>query len=293
MAIDVNSNKYTFAFAAVMVIIVASVLAFASESLKDLQKANVKTEKKQNILASVGYTADATEAPKVYEDKLQAAFILNGQGEVVSEDKEAAFSVDVQKDYKSGLSKVYAQFRKGAAEWEWDGLRAELTSAEANYPLFKMETGSGKVAYVVPMVGTGLWGPVWGYVAVGEDGSTILGASFDHKTETPGLGAEINQGWFQEPFVGKQLLDENGAFVGVSVMKGGAKGSIHGVDAISGGTITSNGVTEMLQRTLRIYAPFFSTLSAPLAQPEMIEAVQDSTLEAISDTLAVQHSDTL
>lgn len=261
MAFDVNSNKYTFGFATVMVIVVASILAFASESLKEKQKANVRIEKMQNILSSVGYSASADEAESLYNDKLQAAFVLNGAGETVSEDKEQAFDVDVQKDYRGGLSKLYNKHRKGLTAWDWDGLQADLLEAGANYPLYKMVSANGDIAFVVPMVGTGLWGPVWGYVGVGEDGTTIKGASFDHKTETPGLGAEINQASFQRPFIGKQLMNEAGEYEGITVMKGGAKGSVHAVDAISGGTITSNGVTEMLQRTLYIYKPFFASLN--------------------------------
>jgi len=261
MAIDVNSNKYTFGFAAVMVIVVASILAFASESLKDRQKANVAIEKKQNILTSVGFTVSAEDAQAIYDAKLKQGYVLNGKGEVVAEDNDGAFAVDVQKDYRGGLAKAYARHRTGIADWNWDAMRAELADLGASYPLYKMETAKGDIAFVVPMVGTGLWGPIWGYVAVGEDGSTVLGASFDHKSETPGLGAEINQASFQRPFIGKQLLDNSGDFRGITVVKGGAQGSSHGVDAISGGTITSNGVTEMLQRTLQIYAPFFASLS--------------------------------
>jgi len=277
MAIDVNSNKYTFAFAAVMVILVASLLAFASESLKDKQKANVQIEKMQNILASVGHTPSVEEAAATFSAKVKRQIVLNGNGLEETASDRKAFDIDVQKDYRGGLSKTYAQFRKGTAEWEWDGLRAALTGGGAAYPLYEVETAKGETAYVVPMVGTGLWGPIWGYVAVGPDGTTVVGASFDHKTETPGLGAEINQPFFQDPFIGKQLLNESGAFVGISVVKGGAKGSIHGVDAISGGTITSNGVTEMLQRTLQIYAPFFAALKQ--ASPADEEVLEEEVLE--------------
>lgn len=279
MAIDVNSNKYTFGFAAVMVIVVASILAFASESLKDRQKANVSIEKKQNILTSVGFSVTADEAQATYDTKLKQGYVLNGKGEVVAEDNDGAFAVDVQKDYRGGLAKAYSSHRRGMADWNWDDMRSKLTELGASYPLYKMETSGGDIAFVVPMVGTGLWGPIWGFVAVGEDGSTVLGASFDHKTETPGLGAEINQASFQRPFVGKQLLDNTGKFQGITVMKGGAQGSVHGVDAISGGTITSNGVTEMLQRTLQIYAPFFASLSS-MKSTEMEEELQ----EEVEDT---------
>ena len=109
-------------------------------------------------------------------------------------------------------------------------------------------------------MGKGLWGPIWGYIALESDKNTVAGASFDHKGETPGLGAEINQGWFQEPFVGKKIFDESGDYQSIRVIKGGApEGDKHGVDAISGGTITSNGVTEMLVRTLKIYEPYLKS----------------------------------
>ncbi len=288
MAIDVNSNKYTFGFAAVMVIVVASILAFASESLKDRQKANVAIEKKQNILTSVGFSVTADDAQTTYDAKLKKGYVLNGKGEVVSEDNDGAFSVDVQKDYRGGLSKAYSRNRTGMASWNWDEMRAELTEMGASFPLYKMETAKGDIAFVIPMVGTGLWGPIWGYVAVGEDGSTVLGASFDHKTETPGLGAEINQASFQRPFIGKQLMDSNGEFKGITVMKGGAQGSVHGVDAISGGTITSNGVTEMLQRTLQIYAPFFASMSSTMpfdVEKEEYEEDMENQVEEESEQI--------
>lgn len=286
MAIDVNSNKYTFGFAAVMVIIVASVLAFASESLKEKQGDNVRIEKKQNILSSVGYAASAAEANAMYDEKLKQAVVLDGNGAVVSEDKEAAFNVDVMKDYKGGLAKIYSKNKKALADWDWATMRSELTAAGAEYPLYVIENADGELAYVVPMVGTGLWGPIWGYVAVAVDGSTILGASFDHKSETPGLGAEINQASFQRPFIGKKLIDEAGEFMGISVIKGGAgEGNDHGVDAISGGTITSNGVTEMLQRTLRIYEPYLKSLGA--AVKVVPEILPTDSLTLPTDSLVV------
>ena len=103
-----------------------------------------------------------------------------------------------------------------------------------------------------------MWGPIWGFIALESDMNTIHGASFGHKSETPGLGAEINTEAFQQQFVGKKILDASMNFVSVKVKKGGAApDDLHGVDAVSGGTITSNGVTEMLHRTLGSYMPYF------------------------------------
>ena len=131
---------------------------------------------------------------------------------------------------------------------------------ELIYPLFECEK-EGKKYYVMPMVGTGLWGPIWGYVSVGEDMNTIYGASFDHKTETPGLGAEIKMGFFEEPFQGQQIYNMKGEYVSISVEKGGAeKGNKNEVDGITGGTITSNGADEMLYRSIKIYTNYFEKI---------------------------------
>lgn len=227
---DVNSNKYTIGFSLVMVVIVALILAFTSESLKPMQKKNVELEKMQNILQSVGVSVSRTEAEANFKQFITEQIVLDLNGQKVDGD---AFNIDVLKEYKSGGQK--------------------------NFPIFVYEN-KGSKKFIIPLIGKGLWGPIWGYIALDEDKNTVAGASFDHKTETPGLGAEINQGWFQEPFIGKKVFDETGNYQSIKVIKGGAKdGDLHGVDAISGGTITSNGVTEMLQRTLKVYEPFLKS----------------------------------
>ncbi len=102
---------------------------------------------------------------------------------------------------------------------------------------------------VIPMHGNGLWGPIWGYLAIASDGSTIIGANFDHKSETPGLGAEITTEMFQGQFAGKQFMSD-GQLVPVEV------------DAITGATKTSDGVKDMINNTLKIYSPFFENMEA-------------------------------
>ncbi|MBL1233763.1 MAG: NADH:ubiquinone reductase (Na(+)-transporting) subunit C [Vicingaceae bacterium] len=227
---DVNSNKYTIGFSIVMVVIVALLLAFASEGLKPMQNQNIEREKMQNILKSVGIEVTRDEAKDAYNKYITEEIVLNDKGEQIEGD---AFKVDVLKEYKSGGQK--------------------------NFPIYIYES-EGSKKYIIPLVGKGLWGPIWGYIALEEDKNTVAGASFDHKGETPGLGAEINQGWFQEPFVGKKIFDESGNYQSIKVIKGGApEGDKHGVDAISGGTITGNGVTEMLVRTLKTYEPYLKS----------------------------------
>lgn len=227
---DVNSNKYTIGFSFVMVVIVALLLAFASEGLKPMQNQNIEREKMQNILKSVGVEVTRDEAKDAYDKYITEEIVLNDKGEQIEGN---AFKVDVLKEYKSGGQK--------------------------NFPIYIYEN-EGSKKYIIPLIGKGLWGPIWGYIALDEDKNTVAGASFDHKGETPGLGAEINQGWFQEPFIGKKIFDESGNYQSIKVIKGGAPdGDMHGVDAISGGTITGNGVTEMLVRTLKTYEPYLKS----------------------------------
>ena len=179
---DVNSNKYTIGFSFVMVVIVALLLAVASEGLKPMQNQNIEREKMQNILKSVGIEVTRDEAKDAYDKYITEEIVLNDKGEQIEGD---AFKVDVLKEYKSGGQK--------------------------NFPIYIYEN-EGSKKYIIPLVGKGLWGPIWGYIALESDKNTVAGASFDHKGETPGLGAEINQGWFQEPFIGKKIFDESGNY---------------------------------------------------------------------------------
>ncbi|KAA3653207.1 MAG: NADH:ubiquinone reductase (Na(+)-transporting) subunit C [Bacteroidetes bacterium] len=231
---DVNKNSYTFAFSAILVIVVAAVLAFAAESLKPMQKENMRLEKMQNILASVKIEATPEQASSMFEKYIVDQKLLNSQGEVVTPSGITAFDVDVVKEFRT------------------------IDEKNRNYPLFIFEE-NGERKYIVPLVGKGLWGPIWGYVAFDGDMNTVYGSTFDHKSETPGLGAEINTNEFQDKFIGKSIFDNNGNYESIHVLKGGTDvvGNQHAVDGISGGTITSNGVGEMIQRTLNIYVPYF------------------------------------
>lgn len=234
---DKNSSAFTFGFASVMVVVVAVLLAAAAIGLKSYQDANVTAEKMQNILQSIGVTSERKDAEKSYNQYVREQIVLNATGEPVK-DGVSAFDIDLKK--------------------EQDKIKAGEGDKQL-FPLFIFEK-EGDLYYVIPVRGKGLWGPIWGYVALEEDMNTVYGVSFDHKGETPGLGAEINTPEFQNQFVGKKIFDESGEFASVKVLKGGAAPSDqHGVDAISGGTITSNGVTEMLARTLRSYIPYFKT----------------------------------
>ena len=230
---DVNKNSNTFGFAAIMVIIVAALLSTAAIELKPFQDRNVELEKKQNILSSVGVAIDRDGAENIYDTYIKSELVLNVKGEQV---EGSAFDIDLGFEMKKDPN-------------------AQLL------PLF-ISNVEGVTRYIIPLRGKGLWGPIWGFISLEEDLKSVFGAVFDHSSETPGLGAEINRASFEDPFKGKTIF-EGEIFTSIKVIKGGAQDSdMHGVDGISGGTITSDGVTDMLDERLRMYLPYFSTLSS-------------------------------
>lgn len=229
---NVNSNGYTYTFATIMVVVVAVLLSGASLGLKSKQSANISQEKKQSILASIGVELDRAASDEAFGQYVKQSLTLQG-GEVVSEDPQAAFDIDM------------------AAAIKMDNM-------ERSVPLYVAEK-DGSSYYIVPMRGKGLWGPIWGYVALESDGNTVVGATFDHKGETPGLGAEITTPMFTEQFPGKKI-SEAGEFQSISVVKAGTSNGDYMVDGISGGTITSNGVHDMLADCLAPYAQYFKNI---------------------------------
>ena len=235
--INKNSNQFTMIFASIMVVVVAVLLASAAIQLGPLQQQNARIEKMQNILSSIGIESEVDDAEKLFNQYIQDQVVLNNQGEQVKNDVKA-FDIDLKK--------------------EQDKLKTGRAN-EQLFPLFIFKKEE-KLYYVIPVRGKGLWGPIWGYLSLEEDMNTIYGASFGHKSETPGLGAEISTAEFQQQFNGKTIFDNSGNFTSVRVIKGGAPpNDQHGVDAISGGTVTSNGVSEMLSRTLESYIQFFKS----------------------------------
>ncbi len=227
---DRQGNSYTFLYASVLVVLVATILAFVSEALNPIQKRNEGVAKKTDILKSINIESNKEDAEKKYEQFIgQKSYILNFKGEKIEGD---AFTVDLSKEVRKPLE-------------------------ERQYPVYESHLENGDIKYVLPVRGTGLWGPIWGYIAVNQDKNTIYGVSFDHKGETPGLGAEIAQVSFQDQFKGKSIFDNQKNLVSISVIKSGApKDPEHSVDAISGGTITSQGLENMLLNYFQGYEAF-------------------------------------
>lgn len=221
---NTNKNSYTFIYASVMVIIVAFLLAFVSSVLKPIQQKNVELDKKKQVLAALN---------------------------IFEKDAEAAYATYVKADQLLATD--------GSVAAENGGFAVENAAVNAeNLPLYVCEV-EGETKYVLPLYGAGLWGPIWGYVALDADKETIYGVYFSHAGETPGLGAEItNREKFQVPFIGKKALNADNEVV-ISVVKNGkVQNPDTEVDGISGGTITSQGVDAMLKSSIGLYKAFLA-----------------------------------
>ena len=234
MKFNTNSNTYIIIYSVVMVVVVAVLLSLAALGLKDRQQSNILNEKKTQIVKALGEDPATTN----YDDVIKEAMILNANGEVV------------EGDVFTALNDLKASF------------------AEGQYPIFVATSG-----VVVPLYGAGLWGPIWGYIALDTDMNTVKGIVLDHAGETPGLGAEITTPKHQAMYPGKTVY-EGDALVGVTLKKGGAdKSNPHQVDAITGGTKTSDGVSAMISDCLNYYKPYFDAARAVVE-----EAVESNTL---------------
>jgi len=240
------SNFYIFRYASVMVIIVAAILSSAAMFLKPLQDENFRIDKMKGILASANIEATTENAIELYNKNITQEIVINNKGEVVSDFVDGKFVSGDLSAFKLDLKKELYKKSKGL---------------DYNIPLLVAES-NGTKTYIIPLRGVGLWGPIWGNIALQDNFSTVIGVTFGHKGETPGLGAEIDTKNFQVQFVNKEVF-KDGKFQSVKVVKGGVAilptdMQIHGVDAISGGTITSDAVSEMLANCLENYVPYIN-----------------------------------
>jgi Na+-transporting NADH:ubiquinone oxidoreductase subunit C len=236
-----DSNGYTFLFATIMVVAVASILAFLATFLKPMQDENMKNEKMQNILSTIGVTGiSREEAQGKFDEFIKEQYALKADG---SQDETAkAFNIDLKNELKKPVD-------------------------QQRFPVYVAEKDGNKF-YIIPLRGAGLWDAIWGYIALKDDFNTIQGVAFDHKGETPGLGAEIKQDWFVKLFEDEKIFNSNGELVGVAVAKGNndkTNKDDNKVDAISGATITGDGVTNMITERLSHYKPFIENQKNKLA----------------------------
>lgn len=228
-----NSNSYTIIYSVIIVVIVAFLLAFVFQALKPMQDANVALDKKKQILNSLNIRdLNDAQADAKYKEVIVADRVIDEKGKVLlpgtTGGENAGFKLD-SKDYKEGKLTLYI--------------------CRVN----------GETKYVIPVYGMGLWGPISGYIALNADKSTVYGVYFNHESETAGLGAEIkdNKTW-QEKFQGKKLF-KNGddKAIALSVEKK-VEDPTTQVDAVTGATLTSNGVRDMLHEALGKYLVFIN-----------------------------------
>ena len=232
-----QGNLYTIIYIVVLVVVVGAALAFTSISLKDRQQANIKADQMTQILASVRITPAPDDVIADYNRYITDTYCVDMRGNKVA-GATPAFDIDV-------------------------AIQSKEAPEKRLLPVYVCTLTDGAVKYILPMYGAGLWGPIWGYISVDSDGSTIYGTYFAHQGETPGLGAEIEKPNFRDRFEGKHLI-KNGSFLPVAVVKHGVvpQGDEDYVDGISGGTITSKGVGAMIDNCLSPYSSFLETLQA-------------------------------
>lgn len=248
MAINTDKNSYTIIFAIIMVVVVGSLLAGFASGLKPRVKANERFEKQQNILYALGVNNNegTNDVEFITTDVVEAEFskyiikqiVIEGNKET---EDDQAYLIDIKKEANKAKKSDYTR----------------------RLPLFIGEK-DGKEVYVVPVRGKGLWDAIWGFVAMDKT-MTIQGVYFDHKGETPGLGAEIKQRFFMDDFAGESFL-ASGSFGSIIVAKGNndpknLDKTDREVDALAGATITGDGLSAMLKKDIKMYLPYFKKLN--------------------------------
>ena len=229
MKFNTNSNVYTIVYASVMVIIAAFLLAFVASVLKSPQEANIANDKRGQILSSLNIR-NVNDVTDEYNNVILHDLILDANGQVIKED--------------------------GGFQVESKDITAK-NPADKKLPLYVAKVNNDTI-YVVPLYGRGLWGGISGYLALKKDFDTVFGSYFTHESETAGLGARIVEEEFQEKFIGKKAFSDSTFQKVALVLSKKIENPEHEVDAITGATLTSNGVSEMFQTSLLPYQKFFS-----------------------------------
>jgi len=235
-------DRYIFTYIIILTVIVAALLSAAAMVLQPYQQANINNEKMMNILQAADVNIEeGANVQELFNEDCAKMMLVNAKGEVVKETTEN-----------------YTSFKAFTMNLK-DELYKRDNGQDFVLPVIVINNGEENVN-VIPLEGAGLWGPIWGYIGMTSDFQNVVGVVFDHKSETPGLGAEITTDKFRSQFQGKTIFSD-GEFVSIDVVKGGVANMAadlqkHSVDAISGGTITSQGVNNMIENVLGSYLPY-------------------------------------
>jgi Na+-transporting NADH:ubiquinone oxidoreductase subunit C len=236
MKVNKDNTGYIFLFTFLLIGVVAVILSILATSLAPQISKNNETKKQMDLLQSIGIESTRANAKDLFEKYISSnpSYVINSKGEVV---EGVAFDIDIRTQHRD----------------------RSLAEDEKRFPLF-IANKDGEQLFIVPVVGKGLWGPIWGYISLKDDKRTIYGVSFDHQGETPGLGAEIKQSFFTDRYVGELVADDALNFNEIKIVKDGTGAQPLKVDGITGGTITSKGVEEMVNRTMSIYLNYLKTI---------------------------------
>ncbi|MBP5210564.1 MAG: NADH:ubiquinone reductase (Na(+)-transporting) subunit C [Bacteroidales bacterium] len=262
---NTNSNVYTILYTTLIVVVVAAVLAFAAMTLKPKQDANIKAETISQMLTAAGFSTKEDLAKlsnekilEKYAEVINTAFLIDAEGRKIADLDTELGSIELADNLKLQNSNIK------------NGKDVEL-------PVYVFDK-DGEDLYVVPVYGAGLWGPVWGYIAFDEHCDEIVGAYFDHESETPGLGAKIkDESWFRDQFKGEliNMDDPDNAF---DIVKGGSPAGVKEdskVDAITGATMTCKGLDAAIDTWLKAYMPFFKIKVAAAAEDDCDEDCEE------------------
>lgn len=230
-----RSNTYVIIFSVILTIVLGGLLSLTSVGLKPLQDKQVELDTKKKILGAV-ITLDENLKPdeilKMYDERVQS-ILVDVNGNEIKDAGITAEKVDIGKNHK-------------------------IAPEDRKFPVFKYSNEKGELeAYILPMFGAGLWDWISGYVALDKDLNTVRGVAFDHKGETPGLGARITEEGVKSRYKGKTIF-EGSELVSVKMVKGEGNSGLneHQVDGMSGATMTAKGVNAMLNSYLGFYQSF-------------------------------------
>ena len=240
-----QSNTYIIVFSAVLTIILGGLLSLANQGLKPMQKKSIELDTKKKILGAVSdlQGKKGSEILELYGSSIES-IVVDINGELIKKNEKGgdiiAENVNIAKNFKKNAE-------------------------ERMYPVFIYHKPGDKdaiEAYIFPVYGKGLWGPIWGFIALETDLNTIKGTSFDHKTETPGLGARITSTEIRERYNGKKVFDGSNNLLSISMLKGENNSPStldeHHIDGLSGATLTANGVNDMLESYFKYYESYIN-----------------------------------
>lgn len=247
--LNINSDKYILIFSVIMTVVLGALLSVVALSLSARQKSEKDFEQQKYILTSV---LGSEAISKLSKEEIVAKY--NAQvSDIVIDEKGAPTTLRAK---EVAVSKEYKKINKDGTMKDGESLKL---------PVYMYKDESGKVvSYILPVYGFGLWDNIWGFIAVEADLNTVKGVVYDHKGETPGLGARITEDKVRSRFIGKKIFDESEQAV-LAMQKGEGKdysADAHKVDGMSGATLTANGLNNMIQHYFNIYKVYFKTIKS-------------------------------